>query len=37
VAVRIDKILRTVLHDAHRQQVEKTMKVLSERLAALYR
>jgi hypothetical protein len=37
MAVRIEKILRTVLHEAHQRQVEQTTETLSEGLEGLYR
>jgi len=36
VAVRIEKVLCTVLHEAHRQQVEETMDALSGGPEGLY-
>ena len=35
--MRIEKILCTVLHEAHRQQVEETMATLSEGPEGLYK
>ncbi len=37
MAVRIEKILCTVLHEAHRRQLEETMEALSEGPEGLYR
>src|SRR3954462_14403028 len=37
MAVRIEKILCTVLHEAHRRQVEEAMNTLSERPEGFYR
>jgi hypothetical protein len=37
MAVRIEKILCTVLYDAHGRQVEETMETLSEGPAGFYR
>ncbi|CAA9227235.1 MAG: hypothetical protein AVDCRST_MAG93-724 [uncultured Chloroflexia bacterium] len=37
IAVRIEKILCTVLHEAHRQQVEETMETLEEGPESFYR
>jgi hypothetical protein len=37
MAVRIEKIICTVLHEAHKQQVEETMNVLSEEPEGFYR
>jgi hypothetical protein len=37
MAVRIEKIICTVLHEAHKQQVEVTMNVLSEEPEGFYR
>jgi hypothetical protein len=36
IAVRIEKILCTVLHEAHERQVEETMQTLSERPEGFY-
>ena len=36
MAVRIEKILCTVLHEAHERQVEKTMKTLAEEPEGFY-
>jgi hypothetical protein len=36
MAVRIEKILTTVLHEAHEQQVEETTETLSEGLEEFY-
>ncbi len=35
--MRIEKIIVTVLHEAHKRQVEETMKALEERPEGLYR
>jgi hypothetical protein len=37
MTVRIEKILCTVLHEAHERQVEVTMQTLSERPESFYR
>jgi alkylation response protein AidB-like acyl-CoA dehydrogenase len=37
MAVRIEKILCTVLNEAHEQQVEEVMKTLAERPEGFYR
>lgn len=37
MAVRIEKIICTVLHEAHKQQVEETMDALSEGPKRFYR
>ncbi len=37
MAVRIEKILCTVLHEAHKQQVEETMETLEEGPEGLYK
>ena len=37
MAVRIEKILCTVLHEAHKKQVEETMEVHSERREGFYK
>ena len=37
MAVRIEKIICTVLDEAHKRQVEKTMDILSEGPEGLYR
>ena len=37
MAVRIEKILCSVLHEAHRQQVEETMETLSEGPESFYK
>ena len=37
MAVRIEKILCTVLHEAHEQQVEETMQTLGERPEGFHR
>jgi hypothetical protein len=37
MAVRIEKIVVTVLHEAHRRQVEETMEALSEGPERFYR
>jgi hypothetical protein len=36
MAVRTEKILCTVLHEAHKRQVEKTMETLAEGLEGFY-
>ena len=36
-AVRIEKILCTILHEAHKQQVEETMKTLTEGPEGFYK
>jgi hypothetical protein len=36
MAVRIEKILCTVLHEAHQRQVEGTMNTLAQRLGGYY-
>ena len=36
MAVRIEKIICTVLHEAHKRQVEKTMETLSEGAEGFY-
>ncbi len=37
MAVRIEKILATVLHEAHKQQTEEVMEALSEGTEGFYR
>jgi hypothetical protein len=37
MAVRIEKIVCTVLHEAHRRQVEETMETLAEGPENFYR
>ncbi len=37
MAVRIEKIIATVLNEAHERQVEETINTLSERQESLYR
>jgi hypothetical protein len=37
MAVRIEKILCTVLHEAHKQQIEEVMDTLSERPEGFYK
>jgi hypothetical protein len=37
MAVRIEKIIATVLHEAHERQVEETMDILSEGPEGLYK
>jgi len=37
MAVRIEKIICTVLHEAHNRQSEETMDILAEGLEGLYR
>jgi hypothetical protein len=37
MAVRIEKIICTVLHEAHKQQVEETKKILFEEPEGFYR
>ncbi len=37
MAVRIEKILCTVLHEAHKQQIEEAMDTLSERPEGFYK
>jgi len=37
MAVRIEKILCTVLHEAHERQVEETMKTFSEGSESFYK
>jgi hypothetical protein len=37
MAVRIEKILATVLHEAHMQQVEETMDTLAEGPEGFYK
>ena len=36
IAVRIEKVLCTVLHEAHKHQVEETMKTLAEEPEGFY-
>jgi hypothetical protein len=37
MAVQIEKLITTVLHEAHERQVEETMDTLSEGAEGLYR
>lgn len=37
MAVRVEKILCTVLHEAHEQQVKETMQTLGERPEGFYK
>jgi hypothetical protein len=37
MAVRIEKIIATVLHEAHKRQVEETTETLSEGSESFYR
>lgn len=36
MAVRIEKIVATVLHEAHERQVEETMEILAQRPEDFY-